>query len=281
MTGPTTMPTPPQGPSGSSWALAAGDVLAPGRGVIRRVGGGGAHEAFLVETAGSLRRAVAKLPRPHLAGDPHCLLGLKREAHALRQLAHPGVPEHLDTVVSGPHPHLLLSYVPGPDLAHLLAARHPLSPSLVASLGCSVARVLDHIAGAGWVHLDVKPSNILLNASPRLLDFELARPADEAARMTRPSGTWAYMAPEQRATGTTDAPAIGPPADVFGLAVTLGEALAGRPLPPSARRPGAGRGRLGALLDEGLAAAPGERPTAAELADGFAELAEPLAEVAA
>jgi serine/threonine protein kinase len=43
----------------------------------------------------------------------------------------------------------------------------------------------------GWVHLDVKPSNVVLTVSPRLLDFELARPAAEAARMRWPAGTWA------------------------------------------------------------------------------------------
>lgn len=46
-----------------------------------------------------------------------------------------------------------------------------------------------HIAAAGWAHLDVKPSNIVLNTRPRLIDFELARPAAEAARMTKPTGT--------------------------------------------------------------------------------------------
>jgi eukaryotic-like serine/threonine-protein kinase len=59
----------------------------------------------------------------------------------------------------------------------------------VPGLSVRLALALDHIARAGWVHLDVKPSNIMLNARPHLLDFELARPASEAARMRRPVGT--------------------------------------------------------------------------------------------
>ena len=122
----------------------------------------------------------------------------------------------------------------------------------------------------------VKPSNIVLNSSPRLLDFELARPAAEAARMRKPAGTWAYMPPEQRAAGLPDAPSIGPAADVFALAASLREALAGRLLEsPSGRRPASSLGRVGTLLDEALAPAPGDRPTAAELAAGLAALAEP------
>ena len=54
----------------SAWTLTTGDALASGR-IVRRLAGGTAHEAFLVEAAG--RRAVAKVPRPHLVDDPHCL----------------------------------------------------------------------------------------------------------------------------------------------------------------------------------------------------------------
>ena len=271
-------------PGPSCWPLRAGDTLTPGRGVVRRLGGGAAHEAFLVEGDGPLRRAVAKLPRPHLAGDLHWLRALQDEGLALEQLVHPAVPRHLDTVLSGPHPHLLLEYVPGPTLHTALVAREALQPALVANLGYSLARALDHISRAGWVHLDVKPSNIVLNASPRLLDFELARPAADAARMARPTGTWHYMPPEQRAVGVAGGKAsrIGPPADVYALALSLGEALAGRPLAePSPRQLEAPPGRVGALLAEALATEPDDRPTAAQLADRLAELAEPSAALAA
>ena len=277
----TTRPAPWRTSKDSWWPLAPRDMLASGPRVVRRVGGGGAHEVFLVDT--DLHRyAVAKLPRPHLAGDPHCLLGLKDEARALVRLAHPTVPRHLGTVLSGPHPHLLLEYVPGSTLDDALAAGGPLRPQTVASLGWSLASTLAHIAAAGWVHLDVKPSNIVLSARPCLLDFELARPATDAARMRRPTGTWAFMPPEQRAAGIADGPAIGPPADVFALAVSLSEALVGRELArtPARRREGLG-GPVGSLLAEALAAVPSDRPTAAELAAGLAEHAAPPALAAA
>ena len=270
-----TQSAPWTAPRDTSWELGPGDVIAPGRRVVRRLAHGGAHEAFLVETDQLPRRAVAKLPRPHLAEDAHCLLRLRHEGQALERLAHPALPRHFDTVLSGPHPHMLLEYLPGRTLDGIIAAGRPLSPSALARLGQALARTLDHIARSGWVHLDVKPANIVVADTPAMLDFELARTAADAARMTLPTGTWAYMPPEQRAAGEVDV-AVGPPADVFALAMSLSEALAGRSLMRAATmRPATLPGRVGALLREALASDPRHRPTAAELAAGLADLAQP------
>jgi serine/threonine protein kinase len=252
----------------ADWKLTAGDALVPGRRIVRRLGGGSAHEAFLVEMGGW--RAVAKVPRPHLAGDPHCLLRLRGEGRALRRLAHRAVPRHLGTVLLGPHPHLLLEHVPGPTLRAAVLARTRLPVPLVAGLGAALARALAHIAAAGWVHLDVKPSNIVLNIRPRLIDFELARPIADLERMARPAGAWAYMPPEQRRAAV-----VGPPADVFSLAASLHEALAGQRLTsPSVPNAATLPGPVGALVKSALAPEPGDRPTAVQLADGLAELAD-------
>jgi eukaryotic-like serine/threonine-protein kinase len=253
----------------TAWTLTS---IAPGLRVVRRLGGGSAHEAFLVEHDGPLGRAVAKLPRPHLAEDVHCLLRLHMEGCALQRLAHPGVPRHLGTVLTGPHPYLLLEHVPGPTLRAALRARTRLTAPLVASLGAGLARALAHIADAGWVHLDVKPSNIVLNARPRLIDFELARLQADAARMRHPMGTWSYMSPEQRHAGVADSAEIGAASDVFSLAASLHEALAGHMLTsPAVPNADTLRGPVGALLADALATEPGDRPTAAELADSLAE----------
>jgi serine/threonine protein kinase len=265
-------PTHPLPPGADRcWSFAPGDAIAPGRRVVRRLGDGGVHQAFLVEHDAS-RYAVAKLLRPSLVRDLHRLVSLRDEGRALSRLASPGVPRHLDTVLSDPHPHLLLEYVAGPTL--LTAAARPLPAPLVADLGRALALVLHGIASAGWVHLDVKPSNIVVNARPRLLDFELALPASAAANMPAPAGTWHYMPPEQRAAGRPGAPPVGPAADVFALAMTLGEAVSGRPL-ARARRPERIAGPLGAVLADALAPGPADRPTAAELAAGLSALAEP------
>jgi eukaryotic-like serine/threonine-protein kinase len=260
----------------SAWTLTSSDTLAPGRRVVRRLAGGTAHEAYLVECGGLHGRAVAKLPRPHLVRDPHCLIGLRDEGRALERLAHPGIPRHVDTVLLGPHPHVLMEHVPGPTLRDAIAMGTRLGPPVVASLGAAIADVLDHIARAGWVHLDVKPSNIVLDVRPRLIDFEIARPAEQAARMTQPAGTLAYMPPEQRRAGGDGGEWLAPPADVFALAASLHEALAGRQLiTPSVRDAATLRGPVGAVLHDALAPLPGDRPTASELCEALDEWAEP------
>jgi serine/threonine protein kinase len=259
-------------PAESRWGLCRGDELAPGRRVLRRLGDGGAHEAFLVET-GASGLAVAKLPRPWFARDVHRLVSLRDEGEALSRLSAPAVPRHLDTVLSGAHPHLLMEYVAGPTLRTAIAARGPLPASLVAGLGHALALGLAGIARAGWVHLDVKPANIVLNMAPRLLDFELARPAADAARMTHPVGTWHYMAPEQRAAATASEARIGPAADVYALALTLSEALNGQPLERSPD-PVRLRCAVGGVLADALARTPRDRPRADELAAALAEHAD-------
>ena len=87
------------------------------------------------------------------------------------------------------------------------------------------------MAGEGWVHLDVKPRNVVMTSSPRLIDLSVARRVGAARRISRPVGTDAYMAPEQ--CDPARFTEIGPAADVWGLGATLFEALTGRQAYPS------------------------------------------------
>jgi serine/threonine protein kinase len=265
-----------------TWGLAEGDAIAPGRTVLRRLGGGQRYEVFLVWDEHRLAVLVAKVLRPDQATDLGALRDLGREAEALAQLAHPVIVRGFDAVAEGRFPHLLLEHLEGPTLRELIERDGALAPEQALPLGLHVASALHYLAAEGMLHLDVKPENIVMGAPPRLIDFSVARPLAAAARMRGAVGTDAYMAPEQcdRALGK-----IGPPADVFGLAATLHHAVGGRrpfprregerfpqltrgpePLPRRVPRP------LAALLSAALSRDPAARPTAAELASGL----EPL-----
>jgi serine/threonine protein kinase len=216
-----------------TWGFAEGDELAPGRTVLRRIGGGRRYEALLVWDEHRLAVLVAKVLRPDFAQVPIALHDLQREADLLSRLAHPVVVRGFGAVLDAPFPHLVLEHLDGPTLDELLAQSGTLAIEQLLPLGLHVASALHYLAGEGIVHLDVKPSNIVMGGPPRLIDLSVARPVAEAAALRNPIGTDAFMAPEQcRPAGR-----LGPPADVFGLAATLYTSLTGtRPFPPCGDR---------------------------------------------
>jgi serine/threonine protein kinase len=117
--------------------------------------------------------------------------------------------------------------VHGPSLAECCAGQ-ALDPERMASIGVQVAEALAYAHGAGVVHRDVKPGNVLLGSDGRvrLSDFGIARLVGDTARHTRTGttiGSPAYLSPEQvRGEEVTTA------ADVYSLGLVLLEALTGR-----------------------------------------------------
>jgi eukaryotic-like serine/threonine-protein kinase len=268
-----------------TWGLAEGDAIAHGRTVLRRLGGGRRYEVFLVWDEHRLAVLVAKVLRPDQAASPAAKADLSHEAGVLARLGHPVVVRAFDHSVDGPFPHLLLEHLEGPTLQSLLEGHGRLALEQLLPLGLHVASALHYMAGEGYVHLDIKPDNLVMGAPPRVIDFSVARSVDAAARIARPIGTDAYMAPEQCDPARA---AVGPAADVFGLGATLRYAMTGErafprlppdgrnasdpemrfpqltrePAPMPKRTPPALAGLIGAML----AARPEDRPTAAEVA---------------
>jgi eukaryotic-like serine/threonine-protein kinase len=257
----TTLPWRPS--AYDSWELAPGDPIGGGRTVVTSLGGGVDYEVFVVEDE-HRGRCVAKIARPGLVSRGEACGVLIDEARALQSAAGPGVVRCLDIVLRGDYPHLLLEYVSGPTLRELLRRGHVPSPAAVAALGEALAATLATVAARGWVHLDVKPENIIARPRPTLLDFSISRPAVETERLEGAIGTAAYMAPEQRLAGRPGV-RVGAPADVYALAVTLYEAASGQ-LPAVEAPAPAIPSWLRAILDRALDHAPARRPTAAELA---------------
>jgi len=117
-------------------------------------------------------------------------------------------------------PWLATAYVPAPSLRALVRACGPLPPATVRWLAAGCAEALESIHGAGLVHLDLKPSNVLVATDgPKVIDFGVARAAGRIPLTggRGPLGTPAYMSPEQ-ARDPTQASAA---SDVFALGATL------------------------------------------------------------
>jgi eukaryotic-like serine/threonine-protein kinase len=208
----------------ASWGLSEGDEIAQGRSVLKLLGGGNRYEAYLVWDEHMFAPMVAKMIRPDQVDDESALRGLRREAEALEALAHPVVLRGFDAVLDPPHPHVLVEHLEGPTLRRLIRRGGPLPAEQVLPLALHAAAALHYMAGEGWLHLDLKPDNIVMGIPPRVIDLSLARTFERAARVREPIGTNAYMPPEQCVPNGD----IGPPADVWGLGATLYHAAAGQ-----------------------------------------------------
>lgn len=216
---------PPPRPTESSWALRPGDELAPGRRIVEKLGGGRDVEVYLVWDAHLFALAVAKALRPHRVGQPRAVAHLRREGELARHLAHPGLGRAYEIRLDEPYPHLLLEYVEGPTVRRLVRRSGPLAQEQWLPFAAHLAAVLQYLANEAVVHLDVKPANIVLGMTPRLIDLGIARPVEAGRALRDVIGTDAWMAPEQ--CDPVGAGGVGPPADVWGLGATLYYALSG------------------------------------------------------
>jgi hypothetical protein len=151
-----------------------------------------------------------------------------REALAAGRLRHPGLVSIYDVIVDDGRPWLIMEYVPARSLEDVVNKDGPLSPPRAAEIGLQLLAALTAAHQAGIVHRDVKPSNVLLSASGRvvLTDFGIAT-WDGATTLTQAGtfmGSPAYVAPEvargQKAT---------PGSDLWSLGTTLYHAVEGRP----------------------------------------------------
>jgi hypothetical protein len=178
-----------------------------------------------------LQRAVAlkavDLP-PHLGDDDREGLRTRvlREARAAARIDHPSSVRVFDVLEDGDRIHVVMELVAAPTLESVVSTDGPLAPARAAALGLGVLGALEAAHGAGVVHRDVKPANVMMLADggAKLADFGIASAKDDT-RITAAGlvlGTPSYMAPEQAAGRAT-----GPPADLWSLGALLYYAVEG------------------------------------------------------
>ena len=176
-----------------------------------------------------LGRPVAlKLIATEQASDPDVRERFEREARMTASIEHPNVVPVYGAGEEDGHLYLVMRFVPGTDLHHLLRQEGQLAPARAASIVAQVADALDAAHAAGLVHRDVKPANILINGDHAYLsDFGITRVQASDTRITD-SGNWIgtvdFMAPEHLRGEPTDARA-----DVYALGCVLFTALTGTP----------------------------------------------------
>ena len=103
---------------------------------------------------------------------------------------HPVLLRSFDAVLDGLRPHLVLEHLEGPRLSKLLVREYgPLPPEQLLPLALQLSSALHYLHQEGFVHLDVKPGNIIMGAPPRLIDMSVARSVASAGTLERVVGT--------------------------------------------------------------------------------------------
>jgi class 3 adenylate cyclase/tetratricopeptide (TPR) repeat protein len=200
-----------------------------GRYRVRRfLGQGGRKRVYLSDdTATGTEVAVALFDTAGVGAGIQARA--RREAEAMRKLGdHPHVVTVLDTGEDEGNPFIVSRYMPGGDVAGLLAAAGGrLEVPRAVEIAADVTRALEHAHARGVVHRDLKPANVWIDddGHARLGDFGLAT-TEARARVSGGTlvGTVAYLPPEQALDE-----AAGPRSDLYSLGALLYEMLTGQP----------------------------------------------------
>jgi eukaryotic-like serine/threonine-protein kinase len=199
------------------------------------------HVGRLMGPVGFARTVAIKRLHPQFSRDPEFVSMFLDEARMCARIRHPNVVPTLDVVADGGELFLVMEYIQGESLSHLVKGlqtrgeRMPWRVALAIVVGALHGLHAAHESkdergvALGLVHRDVSPQNILVGTDgmARVLDFGIAKAAGrtQTTREGAVKGKLGYMAPEQMA-----AESISRQADLYAAAVVLWELVAGRRL---------------------------------------------------
>ena len=172
-----------------------------------------------------LDRTVAiKVMHAHLTQDETYVERFKREAVHAARLSHPNLVAIHDQSTDGEVVYLVMEYLPSVTLRRELKHRGRLSPRQAIVVCDAILSALEVVHGAGLIHRDLKPDNVLLGTDGqiKLADFGLARSVSAATTTKTLIGTVGYVAPELVTREGADART-----DLYTLGIMLYEMLTG------------------------------------------------------
>jgi len=245
------------------------------------IGRGGYAAVFGVHDLALDRALAAKVLLPEFASSEDTADRFRREARTMAKLSHPNIMPVLFVGREREVPFFVMPRVQGSSIAEMMATKAPLDPKQVVRVVRDIAAALDYAHGAGVIHRDVKPANILVDTATGrsvLTDFGISKAVvpDGVSAATVPGvflGTPQYSAPEQIA-GEHD---VGPRADIYSFAVVVYEMIAGRvpfdatsasriaaqqlfaPVPPLSRHAPRVSRKIDSVMARALAKHPGDR----------------------
>ncbi len=197
--------------------------------ILDSIGQGGMGQVFKARHT-VMGRLVAVKVLPLSKSTPDAAADFAREIHALASLNHPRLVAALDAGHDGNVDYLVCEYVPGADLRKLVRRDGPLTMEAAAGVIFQVAEGLDHAHRQGFVHRDVKPSNVLVasDGQAKLSDLGLAGPlrgsVESDPRFGKVVGTADYLSPDHVKSPWNPTPGW----DIYSLGCTLYYTVTGK-----------------------------------------------------
>ena len=202
--------------------------------IVRRIGAGGMGEVYLAEDMKLGRKVAIKVLSAEYTTSKDRLNRFEQEACSASALNHPNILTIYEVGNDDGRHFIATEYIDGVTLRQKLAEAR-LEPGEILDIAVQVAAALEEAHGAGIVHRDIKPDNIMVrrNGYVKVLDFGLAKLTEDSTDRT-PSdgeaatrvlvhtdagvvmGTSHYMSPEQARGKPVDARA-----DIWSLGVVI------------------------------------------------------------
>ena len=201
--------------------------------VIEHIGRGGMADVWSARDKRLSRTVAIKTIARDLSQDMDPVKLFEREAQTIARLEHPHILPIYEFGELEGQLFIVMRYVSGGSLEDVLE-KGPLSLDEMLRIAKAVGQALDYAHTNKVIHLDLKPSNILLDSyqSPYLADFGLATVLGPEGRAQNPgSGTLLYMAPEQLTADVLDHHA-----DIYSFAILVFHMITGQ-LPFDASMP--------------------------------------------
>ena len=187
--------------------------------ILSSLGSGGFGAVYLAEDTWIDKKVALKVPHKQNLDFTELL----KEPRLLASMSHPNIVTVLTAERQEDVFFIVMEYVAGETLEQIVVREGPLDVSRALDFTCQICNAVDHAHGAGILHRDLRPGNMLVSGTGllKVTDFGTSRLLEIAAHGTTVIGSPPYMAPEQFQGRAVFA------SDVYSIGVTMYQMLTG------------------------------------------------------
>lgn len=193
--------------------------------VIRLIQEGGTSAVYEAIDLRSGNKVAVKALFSNKAKDAFMLKRFREEANHYLLLSHPNLPKLVDFIIDNGQMYLVMEYVEGIDMNKYLQANGPLDEDMTVHFFTMILDTIGYLHKQGILHLDIKPSNIMVtdNLDIKILDLGISAKVSEGETLKKKCGSPSFMAPEQ-----TRGEKLGCYTDIYQIGVTLFNMVTGK-----------------------------------------------------